>query len=29
MIGPADPDEAKKKDPQSLRAIYGTNITKN
>jgi len=29
MIGPTDVDEAKKSSPDSLRARYGTNVTKN
>ena len=29
MIGPADPQQAKKTDPESLRAKYGKSIVKN
>ena len=29
MIGPADPEQAKKSDPESLRAKYGKSIVKN
>ncbi|KAJ1557033.1 Thioredoxin domain-containing protein 3, partial [Nowakowskiella sp. JEL0078] len=29
MMGPNDPEEAKKNFPQSIRAIYGTDIVKN
>ena len=29
MIGNKDPVEAKKQDPQSLRALYGVSLIKN
>ena len=29
MIGPMDPEQAKKNNPNSLRAKYGTSIVKN
>ena len=29
MIGPADPEQAKKSNPDSLRAKYGKTIVKN
>ena len=29
MIGPPDPEQAKKSDPESLRAKYGKSIVKN
>ena len=29
MMGPANPEDAKKSDPESLRAKYGKSIVKN